>query len=249
MIQILDLRVGMVHHFSMPERDRIFLTPREGVDAIRADFSQYGPQKLLFLNLCPLIFDKDTLVVKDDRGEGVWMALSGLNRRFMGYPELGEHLCAALERTPPPAALLADVCRQVFRTAVYPGRSEDGKDDGLWIETGMEHFRCRRCGRCCRTLMFHTECRVRDYALWESIGRKDIMDHVSLVRRDGKLVSCRIWVKPGTREYVQGCPWLRKIPDQNRYECGIRDVRPEICRQYPGTRKHAEMTGCIGFKR
>lgn len=232
----------------MPEKDQIFLTPQEAAAAVRADFSQYGPQKPLFLNLCPLILDKGTLVVKDTRGEGVWISSAGRSRRWMTYAQLGECLCAALENSSPSLDVLADVCRRVFRTAVYPGRSEDGKKDGLWIETGMEDFNCRQCGRCCQTLIFHTECTVQDYEYWQSIGRKDIMDRVSLIRRDGKIVSCQIWVEPGTREYVKGCPWLRKIPDRNRCECGIHDVRPAICRQYPGSRKHAEMTGCIGFK-
>ncbi len=232
----------------MPEKERIFLTPKEAVAAVCADFFQYGPQKLLFLNLCPLILEKGTLVVKDARGEGVWVSSASRSRRFMGYSELGDYLCTVLENSSPPMDLLADVCRRVFRTPVYPGRGEDGKNDGLWVDTGMESFQCRQCGRCCQTLTFHTECTVRDVDYWQSIGRKDILDRVGLVRKDGKIVSCQIWVVPGTRQYVEGCPWLRKIPDQNRYECGIHEVRPGICRQYPGTRKHAEMTGCIGFK-
>ncbi len=234
----------------MPDRDKIFLTIQEVVAAVRADFSQYGPQKALLLNLCPLILDKGTLIVKDSRGDGVWISFAGRSRsrRFLRYVELGEHLCAVLENSPPALNLLADVCRRIFRTAVYPGRSQDGEQQGLWIETGMENFNCRQCGFCCQALVFHNECTVKDYEYWQSIGRKDIMDRVSLVRKEGKIVSCQIWVKPGTREYVKGCPWLRKIPDQNRYECGIHDVRPAICRQYPGSRKHAEMTGCIGFK-
>ncbi|WP_243545421.1 hypothetical protein [Pseudodesulfovibrio tunisiensis] len=29
-----------------------------------------------------------------------------------------------------------------------------------------------------------------------------------------------------------------------RRVCSIHDYKPEICRQYPGSRKHAAMTGC-----
>jgi Fe-S-cluster containining protein len=36
------------------------------------------------------------------------------------------------------------------------------------------------------------------------------------------------------------------LPDRNRYRCTIHDIRPTICRQYPGSRKHARMTGCRG---
>lgn len=42
------------------------------------------------------------------------------------------------------------------------------------------------------------------------------------------------------------CPWLKRLPDRDRYACRIHDVRPSLCRQYPGTRKHARMTGCGG---
>jgi Fe-S-cluster containining protein len=45
------------------------------------------------------------------------------------------------------------------------------------------------------------------------------------------------------------CPWLTKIPTQNRWECQIHGVRPAVCRQYPGSRKHAEITGCPGFRK
>lgn len=232
----------------MPENDRIFLTPQEAAAAVCADFAQYGPQKLLFLNLCPLILGKDALALQDSHRDGVWMSSSSRRRRFMSYAELGELLCTTLENELLSLDMLADVCRRVFRTRVYPGRSEDRNNQGLWIETGMEAFNCRQCGRCCQTLIFHTDCTVQDYAYWESIDRTDIMERVSLTRQDGKIVSCQIWVEPGTRTYVNGCPWLRKVPDRNRYECGIHEVRPAICRQYPGTRKHAEMTGCIGFE-
>ena len=234
----------------MSEKETIFLTVEEALAAIRTDFSQYGPQKHLFLGLCPLILGKESVVVKDAQKEGVWVATSTARRmRFMSLGDLGEHLCMALEKASSSPDLLAGVCRRVFRTAAHSGRDEDGKRDGIWLETGMEAFSCRQCGLCCRTLNFRTECTVRDYEYWEALGRIDIMEWVSLVRQNNKIVSCRIWVKPGTRHYAEGCPWLRKIPDQDRFECRIHDVRPGICRQYPGSRKHAEMTGCMGFIR
>ena len=232
----------------MSEKDKIFLTRQEATTAVRADFSQYGLRKSLLFGLCPLILGSDIAVVKDPQGKGVWHSTTGRSRRFIKFSELGDFLCDTLEDLSD-LNLLADVCRRVFRAVVYTGKSSDGEHDGLWLETGMEGFKCRQCGRCCETLVFHTDATVQDYAYWESIGRQDIMDRVSLVHKDGKLISCQIWVVPGTRNYEQGCPWLQKIPDQNRYQCGIHNVRPGICRQYPGTRKHAEMTGCIGFSR
>jgi Fe-S-cluster containining protein len=219
------------------------------VGAVRTDFSQYGPQKLLFLELFKLILGKDTPVKKDPAGEGVWIAAPpGKRMKFLNFHEMGDYLIAALKSRPPPMELLAAICQRVFRTRVYPGHDESGKPAGIWVETGMEDFNCRQCGRCCQTLKYHDGCTVENYRNLERLGRTDIMEWVNPISQDGEIVSCRIWVKPGTHDYAEVCPWLRKIPDQNRYECRIHDVRPEICRQYPGTRKHAEMTGCVGFR-
>ena len=233
----------------MPGREKKFLTVQEALAAIRIDFFQYTPQQHLFLELCPIILGSHTTVTKDPHGNGVWISISPRRRMaFLDFRELGGHLCDALERSAPSPDLLAAVCRRVFRTRAYPGTDRLGKTDGVWIETGMETFSCHRCGHCCQTLQFHTECTARDYELWEARGRRDITEWVGLVRKNG-IVSYQIWVVPGTRQYADVCPWLREIPDQNRYECRIRGVRPEICRQYPGSRKHADMTGCMGCAR
>jgi Fe-S-cluster containining protein len=232
---------------SVPKRETLFLTCKEAVEAIRTDFTQYGPQKPLFNELCRVVLGEASGVVKDTGGAGVWLPIgAGRRMRYLDYTELGDHLCNRLETDSPSPDLLAAVCRRVFRTDARPGRSEAGVE-GIWIATDMDAFVCRQCGHCCRTLTFHTECSTTEYKKWEMLGRTDITDRVACVRRGNTLISCQIWVTPGTREYVDGCPWLHKIPDQNRYTCTIHDIRPAICRQYPVTRKHAEMTRCIGF--
>lgn len=40
---------------------------------------------------------------------------------------------------------------------------------------------------------------------------------------------------PDTREQLSLCPWLRKLPDQDKYICDIYDYRPNDCRYYPTT--------------
>ena len=232
----------------LAKKDKIFLTPGEAVVAIRADFSQYPPQEHLFLELCRVILGENAAFRKDARAKGVWLAALEAGRmRFVNFKDLGEYLCSILDKTLPAPELLSAVCRRIFQTAAYPGPDENRQIDGVWVETGMETFVCRQCGYCCRTLDFHSECTVEEYTRWKALGRHDITEWVSLVRRDGKIVSCRIWVKPGSREYFDGCPWLKFTPEENMYECLIHEIRPEICRQYPGTRKHALMTGCRGF--
>ncbi|HIJ55639.1 MAG TPA: hypothetical protein HPQ03_05885 [Deltaproteobacteria bacterium] len=185
---------------------------------------------------------------KDPAGEGVWIvAPPGRRMKFINYHSLGDYLIKALENRSLSTESLTAVCQRVFRTRAYPGHDDSGKQAGIWVETGMEGFNCRQCGRCCQTLEYYDGCTIDNYRNWECLQRTDIMEWVRPITQDGEIVSCRIWVKPGTKHYAEICPWLRKIPDRNRYECRIHDVRPEICRQYPGTRKHAEMTGCAGF--
>lgn len=38
---------------------------------------------------------------------------------------------------------------------------------------------------------------------------------------------------PETGKQIELCPWLRQLPDQNRFTCGIYLDRPEDCRIYP----------------
>jgi len=53
-----------------------------------------------------------------------------------------------------------------------------------------------------------------------------------------------IWINPKTGDDVLRCPWLRKLPNQDKYICRIHDVKPEHCRKYPRSRQHAEEIGC-----
>lgn len=43
----------------------------------------------------------------------------------------------------------------------------------------------------------------------------------------------KIWRDPDTGEQLAVCPWLRKLPDQDKYVCDIYDDRPDDCRFYP----------------
>jgi Fe-S-cluster containining protein len=61
--------------------------------------------------------------------------------------------------------------------------------------------------------------------LWE-IFRPDIYRFVS----GGK-----IWMNPDTGKQLELCPWLRKLPNQNKYICAIYYDRPDDCKHYPVT--------------
>ncbi len=40
---------------------------------------------------------------------------------------------------------------------------------------------------------------------------------------------------PDTGNQLELCPWLRKLPDQEKYICDIYYDRPDDCKHYPVT--------------
>lgn len=83
---------------------------------------------------------------------------------------------------------------------------------------------CNQCGKCC-TLYGGGNLAVSDDDIekWET-SRPDIASYV----HGGK-----IWFSPVTGELMLRCPWLRKLPEQDKYACRIYYDRPEDCRHYP----------------
>jgi len=225
------------------------MTRAEVLAAIRADFDQYGPQTTLFLALFPLVFGGRAVISGTSRDKRLWISKRGGKMVAISPCDLGLRICRELERTQPPLDVLAAVGRRVFRTVVQPGECDRSKQPGLWLYTGMEGFSCRQCGHCCRNLDYYDQLTEADCRRWQALGRTDILEKVRRIKqRDGSFVY-RMWQRPGCAETGSACPWLYKIPSQNRWECQIHEVRPDICRQYPGSVKHAEMTGCPGFRR
>ena len=55
-----------------------------------------------------------------------------------------------------------------------------------------------------------------------------------------------LWADPKTgEEHEDGrCPWLRKLPNQDRYKCTIYDARPDACRAYPQDEESARLVRC-----
>jgi len=80
---------------------------------------------------------------------------------------------------------------------------------------------------------------------WEAAGREDIVAWVDPIAVGDECVY-DIWVNPKTGEDVRRCPWLRKVRGSDRYVCRIHDLKPEHCRKYPKSRRHAVETGCPG---
>lgn len=39
-------------------------------------------------------------------------------------------------------------------------------------------------------------------------------------------------------------PWLRKLPNQDKYKCRIHNLRPEVCREFPLDIEQMIQIGC-----
>lgn len=232
----------------MSETGKLFLTFEEAVEAIRIALERYPSQLNLMAVLWPMVFGEQAYLLPDDRRQAAWVkACGGGTLQLLGQAQLQQRLLDHLKRLPPPLEHLARICALVFgaRAGVDPGSGSDAPG-ALWVETQMTDFVCTRCGRCCRTLSYHDGCALDDYRRWQELGRSDILQWVGTVRQAGRIVACRIWIEPGTNRYAPCCPWLKAADPPGRWTCTIHALRPTICRSYPGSRKHARMTGCRG---
>ena len=232
------------------EKESIFLTIDQTLNAICRDFQQYEPQVILFAEILRLIGDDHRAFKREPGDAGIWVRTpdSSHMRRLEGGP-LVQYLCSTVKslKHRGDAELLATLASRVFQERCHPARHPGSGEPGLAIETGMERFACRQCGQCCRDLDYHAEVTDEDVARWRALGRDDILDWVGVTGRPDGGETYQIWVTPGANRFAAPCPFLRKVPTSNRWVCRIHDVKPRICRNYPVSRKHARMTGCPGF--
>ena len=110
-------------------------------------------------------------------------------------------------------------------------------------------FNCKQCGNCCLNLSGAIDvCATEeDIRLWEENDRTDILEWVDAIPMGEDHYVYDIWISPRTGDDVTRCPWLRKLPNQDKYICRIQDMKPEHCWKYPLSREHAKDTGCLGF--
>jgi len=232
----------------MPGQNAIFLTREEAVDAIRIDLQQYDPQTGLLCELVPVVMGARAVAVRDADHHRVWIKQSARGpMRLVSSAELADTLFSKLATAAASTERLADLCASVFKEPAVAGVDTETHREGVWIETGMAGYRCRQCGRCCLTLDYHAQCTADDYKRWQADGRDDILQWVRCVPGKKNAPAYRIWVAPGTETPVSVCPFLKKEPGTDKRLCAIHAVKPDVCRQYPLTRKHARKTGCVGL--
>lgn len=224
------------------------MTAGQAREAICFDFRQYGPQILLFSEILPLISNGKIVAKKNTEKNGIWISEPGRKKmRWLEGQNLLKTMCAAISSADLTPGLLQSVCARVFHARAVIGVDPETNQAGVFIDTGMEGFVCRQCGQCCQNLDYRAEVKAADVARWRELERFDILQWVGEFKTENRETVYRIWTMPGTRQFAETCPFLTKIPNENRRICSIHDVKPEICRNYPVSRKHARMTGCPGF--
>ncbi len=94
---------------------------------------------------------------------------------------------------------------------------------------------CNQCGKCCsKYANGGLSATASEIELWE-IFKPDIYKYVD---------AGNIWISPDTGKQLERCPWLRKVPDQDKYLCDIYFDRPDDCKFYPMTISQMAEDGC-----
>nr|WP_319397012.1 YkgJ family cysteine cluster protein [uncultured Desulfobacter sp.] len=172
---------------------------------------------------------------------GLWIK-SDSNEQFYYGVDLVDIFIDLLNSKP--SEIIAQIYSKIERVNAKVARHPKTDNIGILIETGMEKFKCIQCGHCCIDLPDAIETSVPDSDVlrWERENRYDILDWVVPFAGLND-----IWIDPKTGEPVDRCPWLKKLPKKNIYICRIHETKPEHCRNFPKSKRHALDNDCKGF--
>jgi len=114
-----------------------------------------------------------------------------------------------------------------------------------------EGFKCKQCGKCC--FAYNTNCTSiseLEYKAFENAGRKDILDRIEILEIGKEIKIYDVWFSPITRQEVARCPFIRKLPNKDKYKCMINDLKLDMCRAYPQLtqKEDALRIGCKGWE-
>tara|TARA_R110002111_G_scaffold130289_1_gene195070 strand:- start:177 stop:548 length:372 start_codon:yes stop_codon:yes gene_type:complete len=95
---------------------------------------------------------------------------------------------------------------------------------------------CNQCGKCCVKYGGNggLSANAEEINWWQD-HRPEIAQYVQ---------QGNIWIDPTTGDYLSTCPWLNKLPDEEKYTCDIYFDRPEDCRDYPSLVSEMIRDGC-----
>ena len=180
---------------------------------------------------------------------GIWFKAKNAKReKFIRAFDFKEAAIALIPKVMAKTDQIAKAYEWANWVKASPGKGNDG-ENGIWVETELENFHCVQCGNCCRDLSdaFATSVDIDEIRRWRAEKRWDILEWVHVYDFKGEEAFGDIWISPNTGDEVSRCPWLRKLPLQDKYKCRIHDTKPAHCRNYPKSKKHALTTGCKGF--
>ncbi len=103
---------------------------------------------------------------------------------------------------------------------------------------------CTQCGKCCTNPRFMNSLGVSgaDVLRWRREQRQDILDWVDVLGNEDDPWG-DVWISPRTGLDADRCPFVRKQRD-GKYNCGIYDTRPQVCRDYPQNIAHMRSVAC-----
>lgn len=183
--------------------------------------------------------DKKVHPLDFSKRHGLWIK-SNSSEKFYYGTDLVDLFLELLSSKPP--EIIVEVYSKIEWVNVTVSKHPGTGVAGLLIETEMENFECVQCGRCCLDLSdaYQTSIPDSDVSRWDRENRYDILEWVSAGLND-------VWINPVTGEPVSRCPWLRKLPEKEKYICRIHETKPEHCRNFPKSKRHALENGCKGF--
>jgi len=186
---------------------------------------------------------KGTHPLMDNKALGIMYKPEKLDdEEFFPWSEFEELLTRALEDKLP--GDIALVYTKVFWVHSYEGIDAESGEEGVWVKTEMENFNCKQCGRCCINLSdaYCNSVLDEDVERWKLEDRYDILKFV-----DQSSFFNDIWINQETGEELGRCPWLKRLPNNDKYICRIHHTKPTHCRNYPHSKRHALTTSCKGF--
>jgi Fe-S-cluster containining protein len=91
---------------------------------------------------------------------------------------------------------------------------------------------CTNCGKCCTNASFMGTLQATgdDIKRWRRERRADILKF-AVILGPARDPFADLWVTAEGEE-KERCPFVRKVPRQNRYLCQIYETRPQVCRDY-----------------
>lgn len=85
---------------------------------------------------------------------------------------------------------------------------------------------CNQCGKCCTQYSDGGLSATEEEIEFWSVFRPNIAEYVA---------NGSIWMEPKTGKQLKVCPWLKKVPGEEKYSCDIYFDRPDDCKLYPVT--------------